>query len=69
MGIAVEDFDPKQPLVIDPVPVFPSYLGGTKMEYGEAIAVDVAGNAYLTGFTKSNEAWFTRNEAYKFQKA
>ena len=53
VGITVEGFDPTQALVIDPVLVFSSYLGGSNQEYGEAIAVDAAGNVYLTGHTVS----------------
>src|SRR5206468_9446490 len=36
-------------------PVYSTYLGGTEINYerGSAIAVDAAGNAYLTGDTSS----------------
>ena len=54
VGIAVEGYDPGQPLVIDPVLVYASYLGGSEAESGEALALDAAGNVYLTGFTKSS---------------
>jgi hypothetical protein len=33
--------------------VYSSYLGGTSPEQGNGIAVDAAGNAYVTGFTDS----------------
>ena len=52
-GIAVEGYDPGQPLVIDPVLVYASYLGGSEEESGEALAVDSTGNVYVTGRTKS----------------
>ena len=34
------------------------YVGGSLDDYGEAIAVDRSGNAYVTGFTKSTESTF-----------
>ncbi len=34
------------------------YVGGSLDDYGEAIAVDRAGNAYVTGFTKSTASTF-----------
>src|SRR5262249_44918025 len=33
--------------------VYSTYLGGDFLENGKGIAVDVAGNAYVTGFTTS----------------
>lgn len=33
--------------------VYSTYLGGTETDFGRGIAVDVAGNAYVTGFTNS----------------
>ena len=39
--------------VIDPVLGYATYAGGSGKETGKAIAVDVAGNAYLAGNTDS----------------
>jgi len=46
-------YDHSQPLVIDPVLSYSTYLGGAGQDYGQGIAVDVAGNAYVTGVTQS----------------
>jgi hypothetical protein len=53
VGFAVGAYDPTSPLVIDPVLDYSGYLGGTGYDQGTAIAVDGAGNAYLTGTTFS----------------
>ncbi|MGO9097611.1 MAG: SBBP repeat-containing protein [Bryobacteraceae bacterium] len=47
-------YDRKRELCIDPlVLVYSTYLGGSGEEWGEAIAVDAAGSAYVTGATSS----------------
>ncbi|UCD64613.1 MAG: SBBP repeat-containing protein [Candidatus Zixiibacteriota bacterium] len=43
------------PLVIDPVIIFSSFLGGTRSDYGWGARVDDAGNAYLVGMTNSTD--------------
>jgi hypothetical protein len=47
VGFAVGAYDPSQVLVIDPVLSYSTYLGGD--DEGVGIAVDAAGNAYVTG--------------------
>jgi hypothetical protein len=51
-------YDPTQPLIIDPVLVYSTYFGGGGDENGTtraAIAVDAAGNIYVTGQTESSD--------------
>ena len=49
MSIEVNEYDRTQPLVIDPIILYSTYLGGSGGQYGEAIAVDGNGSAYVTG--------------------
>ena len=53
VGFDVAAYDAGQPLIIDPVLVYSTYLGGTGDERGFDIAVDASGNAYVTGQTDS----------------
>ncbi|HXK11047.1 MAG TPA: SBBP repeat-containing protein [Vicinamibacteria bacterium] len=53
VGFRIEAYDKRTALVIDPVLVYSTYLGGHLDEGASAIAVDGAGNAYLTGWTSS----------------
>jgi hypothetical protein len=56
VGFALGPYDEKAPLVIDPVLVYSSFLGGTGGSYGEqayGVAVDHLDNVYVTGKTLS----------------
>jgi uncharacterized repeat protein (TIGR01451 family) len=46
-------YDNSRELVIDPLLVYASYLGGSQRETGTGIAVDTAGNVYVSGSTQS----------------
>lgn len=60
VGFTVGAYDPSLVLVIDPVLVYSTYLGGGFSETGNAVAVDAAGNTYVTGVTGSID-FFTVN--------
>jgi hypothetical protein len=53
VGFEVAEYDRRQPLVIDPVLSYSTYLGGSGSDYPTGIAVDPSGNAYVTGTTGS----------------
>src|SRR2546426_732111 len=53
VGFQVAAYDRTKPLVIDPVLVYSTFLGGSGFDEGLGIAVDAAGNAYVTGLTIS----------------
>jgi len=52
-GVRLGVYDASQPLVIDPLLSYSTYLGGIDTDAGAGIAVDAAGNAYVTGRTAS----------------
>lgn len=54
-GFEVEDYDPNYPLVIDPLLVYSTYLGGNYLDCGWGISVDSSGAAYITGETYSSD--------------
>ncbi len=58
-GFDVGAYDRTKPLVLDPaVLVYCGYIGGSSQDYGNGIAVDGSGNAYITGEVWSTEATF-----------
>ncbi len=63
IGFQVAAYDAGLPLVIDPVLVYSSYLGGSGWDLATDIAVDSAGNAYVTGYTNSAD-YTTVNAKY-----
>ena len=53
IGFELGAYDTSRPLVIDPVISYSTYLGGTGFDSAKGIAVDGAGNAYITGQSNS----------------
>jgi len=53
ISFAVGAHDARRPLVIDPVLAYSTFLGGNGNDGGYGIAVDSAGDAYVTGQTNS----------------
>lgn len=54
VGFVTGNYDHARPLVIDPTLIYSTYLGGTTGDAATAIAIDSAGDAYITGFTASS---------------
>jgi uncharacterized repeat protein (TIGR01451 family) len=56
-GFTIGPYDKSRDLVLDPATiVYCGYLGGSSMDAGTGVAVDGSGNAYVTGFTRSETA-------------
>jgi hypothetical protein len=49
VGIKVDSYDSRFPLVIDPVLFWNTFMGSTNYDYGYGIAVDASGNVYVVG--------------------
>jgi Beta-propeller repeat len=58
IGFEVGDYDTTRPLVIDPVLVYSTYLGGMAADSGRGIVVDSVGNTYLAGDSFSSDFLF-----------
>ncbi|MBI4852202.1 MAG: SBBP repeat-containing protein [Acidobacteria bacterium] len=53
VSFELSDYDASQPLIIDPMVGYSTYLGGTGSDFSNAIAIDNTGNAYIVGYTES----------------
>jgi hypothetical protein len=54
VGFELAKYDASRPLYIDPL-IYSTYLGGNDLDEGYGIAIDSAGNAYVTGLTYSTD--------------
>ena len=52
-GFEIGAFNTGSDLYIDPELIYSTFLGGSAVDYGTGIAVNSAGNAYVTGWTNS----------------
>jgi hypothetical protein len=59
VSFQVARYDTTRRLVIDPVLVYSTFLGGPSLEQGNGIAVDGAGNAYVVGRIQSSDFPFS----------
>jgi hypothetical protein len=60
---ALGDYDANAPLTIDPQLIYSTYLGGSAFDGAKGVAMDFAGNAYITGATQSTN-FPTQNAIY-----
>ena len=55
VGFAVDAYDRRATLVIDPVLSYSTLLGGSGHDSASAVAVDGSGSAYIAGWTESSD--------------
>ncbi len=53
IGLTLGEYDPSQPLFLDPLLQYSTYFGGASIDEGYGIAADAMGNVYVTGRTSS----------------
>ena len=68
VGFEVGDYDRSAALTIDPVLIYSSFFGSTSQEYAFDIALDPAGNIYVTGQTTAGAGFPTTPGAYQPNK-
>lgn len=52
-GFEVAPYNKSLPLIIDPVLVYSTYLGGSGYDPSSGVAIDIFGDVYITGYTTS----------------
>jgi hypothetical protein len=55
VALRVGNYDQSEPLIIDPVMTFSTFLGGSSFDTAKAVAVDSTGNVYVVGGTFSTD--------------
>jgi uncharacterized repeat protein (TIGR01451 family) len=65
VGFEVGAYDRSAPLTIDPVLIYSTFFGGSSQEFAYDIALDPAGNIYLTGQTTAGTGFPTTPGAYQ----
>ena len=55
VGFALGSYDPRLSMVIDPVLSYSTYLGGSLGDIATGVAVNAAGDTYITGETGSSD--------------
>jgi len=53
LGFELGAYDPSQPLIIDPVIIYSTLLGGAGFDAGSSVAMGADGSVYVTGTTDS----------------
>ena len=65
VGFALGNYDPTLPMVIDPVLSYSTYLGGSLGDIATGVAVNAAGDMYITGETGSSDFPISSNAYQK----
>ena len=65
IGFEVGNYDHSKPLVIDPVLIYSSYIGGSSNDQGFTVAANANGEAYIAGETSSDAATFPLKNAFQ----
>src|SRR5579871_1551933 len=66
IGFWVGSYDQNNPLIIDPILEFGTYLGGQGFDVALGIALDSANNVYITGYTQQADAFAAGQQANLF---
>ena len=53
VGFRLGDYDPTRPLIIDPLLIYSTYLGGNLNDGARAVGLDASANVYVVGETAS----------------
>ncbi len=68
VGFVIGDYDRTAPLTIDPILLYSTFFGGNSEEWIHDIALDPAGNIYITGRTQDNATFPVTPGAFQTTK-